>query len=219
MTTTDVAVSAPPNAWRTGAVDAVPFVVAVVPFGLAIGTAGASAGFSLAATMFGGAALLAGASQLAATDVLADGGGLVSLLIVVGLLNVRFVLYGTGVSTWFAGRSRRRRLLLAAPIIDQSFLLCQQRFADVEDETWRERYYRRRPRRWRRRISPARRSGTRPGLPCRPGSASISPLPSSSRGCSAPRWPIDTKRRRPSSPSCCFSAPPRWSVPRVCRSR
>lgn len=127
--------------WRAGVFDAVPFAVAIVPFGLAIGSAGATAEMSLPATLFGAVALLAGASQLAATDVVADGGRLGSLLIVVLLLNARFVLYGTGVSTWFAGRPKGRRLLLAVPIIDQTFMLCQQRFSTETDENWRERYY------------------------------------------------------------------------------
>lgn len=128
-------------AWRTGAIDAAPFVLAVVPFGLAIGTAGATTGLSLQATMFGAMALLAGASQLAATEALADDAGLVSVVAVVVLLNARFVLYGTGVSTWFVNRSRRRRLLLAVPIIDQTFLLCSQRFTTETDEDWREGYF------------------------------------------------------------------------------
>lgn len=130
-----------PSAWRCAVVDVVGLAVALIPFGLAIGAAGATADLSLLETLFGAVVLLAGAAQLATTDGLANGDGIGGILIVVCLMNARFVLYSVGLSTWFGGRPTWRRVLLSVPVIDQTFLLCQQRFATVSEERWRERYY------------------------------------------------------------------------------
>jgi len=60
---------------------------------------------------------------------------------VVVLVNLRFVFYGAGVARWFAEAPRRHRLLLAFPVVDQTFLLCQERFATESGLGWRRRYY------------------------------------------------------------------------------
>ena len=57
------------------------------------------------------------------------------------LINLRFVFYGAGVARWFAGAPLGRRLLLAFPIVDQTFLLCQKHFETEDDPLWRQRYY------------------------------------------------------------------------------
>lgn len=121
--------------------DTTPFAVALIPFGLAIGGASAEAGFSAWEAAFGAIALLAGASQLAAVEILGNGGGIAATAVVVALINLRFVFYGAAVARWFAAASLRRRLLLVIPVVDQTFLLCQERFADDTDLAWRQRYY------------------------------------------------------------------------------
>lgn len=121
--------------------DTAPFALALVPFGLAVGGASAAAGLSATTALFGAVVLLAGAAQLAAVEMLAADGGILSVVVVAALVNLRFVFYGAGVATWFDGLPLRRRLLLAFPIVDQTFLLCQQRFEDEHDPAWRQRYY------------------------------------------------------------------------------
>lgn len=121
--------------------DTAPFSVALIPFGMAIGSASAQAGFSAWESVFGGIALLAGASQLAAVEVMGNGGGIAATVMVVALINLRFVFYGAGVARWFATAPIRRRLLLVIPVVDQTFLLCQERFAAETDLRWRQRYY------------------------------------------------------------------------------
>jgi predicted branched-subunit amino acid permease len=121
--------------------DITPFAVALIPFGLAVGAASAHAGLSATTALFGAVVLLAGAAQLAAIEVLGADGGIVSMVVVAGLVNLRFVFYGAGVATWFEGLPLRRRLLLAFPIVDQTFMLCQRRFEHQPDLAWRQRYY------------------------------------------------------------------------------
>jgi predicted branched-subunit amino acid permease len=143
MTVTDsrtsAAVVASPA--RAGFDDALPFALALIPFGLAVGGASAAAGLSATTAAFGAVVLLAGAGQLAAVEVLGSGGGILSVVLIAGLVNLRFVFYGAGIAQWFTGLPLRQRLLLAFPIVDQTFILCQERFADQPDPDWRRRYY------------------------------------------------------------------------------
>lgn len=129
------------SAARAAAVDIAPFVVAVVPFGLAVGAAGAAAGLSLTELMFGAVTMLAGAGQLAAIQSIGRGESIAVVAAVVALVNLRFVVYGAGVAEWFRHLPRGRRLLLAFPVVDQTFLLCQQRFDGHPDLRWRQTYF------------------------------------------------------------------------------
>ena len=126
---------------RTALSDIAPFALALIPFGLAVGAASAAAHLSATTALFGAIVLLAGAAQLAAVELLGAGGGIASVVVVTALVNLRFVLYGSGVAAWFDGLPLRRRLLLAFPIVDQTFMLCQRRFESEHDHSWRQRYY------------------------------------------------------------------------------
>jgi len=128
-------------ATRRAARDTVPFAIALVPLSLAIGGASAAAGLSAVEAVFGAVALLAGAAQLAALETIRSDGGVVVAVTVVVLVNLRFVFYGAGVARWFVAASRRQRLLLVFPVVDQTFLLCQDRFTTEGDLAWRRRYY------------------------------------------------------------------------------
>lgn len=121
--------------------DSAPFVVALVPFGLAVGSASVAAGLSLAQSMFGAVVLLAGAAQLAVVESLGRGDGVVAAVVVTALVNLRFVYYGAGAARWFTGARLWQRLLLVFPLVDQTFLLGQQRFTEDTDIAWRRRYH------------------------------------------------------------------------------
>lgn len=141
MSTTDTATSDLATATRTALRDVVPFVVAIVPFGLAIGSASAAAGLTGFEAIFGAVTILAGSGQLAAIQTIGDEQGFVAVAVIVGLVNMRFVFYGAAVARWFDGAGRLRRLLLVYPIVDQTFMLCQQRFETISDLAWRQRYF------------------------------------------------------------------------------
>jgi predicted branched-subunit amino acid permease len=108
---------------------------------VAIGATLAASDVDPVAAHAGTAELSAGASQLAAHDLL-DGGA--SVAVAAGpaiLINVRFVLYGAGFARWFAGEPGWKRFTMVFPIVDQSFVLSERRFADHRDPGWRTRYY------------------------------------------------------------------------------
>jgi branched chain amino acid efflux pump len=130
-----------PGPVRQGLKDTAAFAVALVPFGLALGSASVAAGLSLAQAMFGALIMLAGAAQLAVVESLGRGDGAVAAVVITALINLRFVYYGAGAARWFAGAPLWRRLLLVYPLVDQNFLLGQQRFGADVDLRWRQRYY------------------------------------------------------------------------------
>lgn len=121
--------------------DTAPFVIALVPFGLAVGSASVAAGLSLAEAVYGALVLLAGAAQLAVVESIGRGDGVVAAVVVTALVNLRFVYYGAGAARWFAEAPMWQRLLLVFPLVDQTFLLGQQRFGDAVGLAWRRRYY------------------------------------------------------------------------------
>lgn len=129
------------DAFRTALRDTAPLALPLIPFALAIGSATASEGLPLLAGFFGGALLLAGASQLALTEVLGAGGTLAAAATVAAVVNLRFAIYSVGLAHWFAGERRSRVLLMAAALVDQTFLLCDQAFASRPEPAWRRRYY------------------------------------------------------------------------------
>ncbi len=129
------------SAVRTGAKDAMPFAAGLVPFSLAIGGASAAAGMTAFESIFAASVLMAGTAQLAATDVIASGGAMFATVTVVILVNLRFVLYGSGVARWFSDVSVTKQLLMVFAVVDATFLLCQERFTAGVDLAWRQRYY------------------------------------------------------------------------------
>lgn len=121
--------------------DAAPVAAALVPFALAIGAASAAAGLSFLEAIITPALLLAGSAQLAALDLVDSGAGIAVAGATAIVINLRLVLYSTGLRRWFAEAPRWQHLLLAIPLIDQNFLLCEERFAERTDLAWRRRYY------------------------------------------------------------------------------
>lgn len=116
-------------------------IVGLIPFALAIGASAAANGLTLFETLAGAWLLLAGSAQLAAVNLIGGDADVWLTVTTTAIINLRFVLYGAGVARWFAASSPLRRMLLAIPVVDQSFLLCEQRFTDEHDQRWRTNYY------------------------------------------------------------------------------
>ena len=134
-----------PSATRLAIKDTLPLAAAVLPFGLAIGATIADSELWAPGALAGALLLMAGASQLAVVGLLNSGAGIVVAVGTALLINARFVLYSAGLARWFRDEPLWRRLLLALPLVDQSFLLGQHRFEDGDTAAagprWRRTYY------------------------------------------------------------------------------
>src|SRR5262245_34179416 len=124
-----------------GGRDVLPLLAGLVPFATVIGVAihrtGVDAGASWAASIL----VCAGAAQLTAIELLGAGAAPLAIVATVVVINARFALFSAGLARWFETESLRRRLLLAFPLVDQLFLLCQRRFTDSDEPAERRAYY------------------------------------------------------------------------------
>lgn len=109
------------NELRLGALAVLPMLVGVVPFGLVAGAAPVDGGLGAWAGPAFSVIVFAGASQLAAINVLADGGSWVIAAIAACTINLRLLLYGASLAPHMARFSLRERLLAAYVLTDQAY--------------------------------------------------------------------------------------------------
>jgi predicted branched-subunit amino acid permease len=125
-----------------GARDITPMVIGVIPFGLAIGAAIGTSSMSAAQGLASGPSILAGAAQLTTVQMLDAGAAPLVVIVSALMINARLLLYSTSIAPWFRNEPLRRRLLLAAPVIDQMHFTCVPRFERGDlDATGRRAYY------------------------------------------------------------------------------
>lgn len=129
------------TAAQQGARDVLPFATAIVPFAFAIGSASVTAELSFLESSFASVALLAGAAQLAAVELIGAGESIALTVLIVTLINLRFVFYSAGLARWFGALSLGKQLTLAIPLVDANFMLAEERFAQHTDPVWRRSYY------------------------------------------------------------------------------
>jgi predicted branched-subunit amino acid permease len=115
---------------RAGVKAVAPMLVGVIPFGLVAGAA------PVAADLGGGIAVglstivFAGASQLAAIDVLADGGGALVAVVAACTINLRMLLYAASLAPHLAREPLGRRLSMAYLLTDQAYAVSILRWTE-----------------------------------------------------------------------------------------
>jgi predicted branched-subunit amino acid permease len=115
---------------RAGAAAIAPMLVGVVPFGLVAGATPVSEGLGTAAAMGFATIVFAGASQLAAIDVLADGGSAVVAIIAACTINLRILLYSASLAPHLAAEPLKRRLAMAYLLTDQAYAVSITRWTE-----------------------------------------------------------------------------------------
>jgi predicted branched-subunit amino acid permease len=126
---------------RAGALDISPMLFGVVPFGLVAGATPVSEGLGIAAAMGFATIVFAGASQLAAIDVLADGGSALVAVVTACTINLRMLLYSASLAPLLAKESLPRRLGVAYFLTDQAYATSITRWSGDDDPTRRLPYY------------------------------------------------------------------------------
>ena len=119
---------------RAGAAAVAPMLVGVVPFGLVAGATPAANGLGVGAAVGLSTIVFAGASQLAATDVLANGGSAVVAALAACTINLRMLLYSASLAPLLAAEPLRRRLAAAYLLTDQAYALSVTRWTAAGDE-------------------------------------------------------------------------------------
>lgn len=107
---------------RAGAAAIVPMLLGVVPFGLVAGAAPVEGGLGAWSAIGFSTIVFAGASQLAAIDVLADGGSWFVAAVAACTINLRLLLYSASLAPFVADLPLRQRLLVGYGLTDQAYV-------------------------------------------------------------------------------------------------
>lgn len=107
---------------RAGAVAVAPMLIGVVPFGLVAGASPVEGGLGAWSAVGFSTIVFAGASQLAATDVLADGGSWLVAVVAACTINLRLLLYSASLAPHVARFPLRHRLLVGYVLTDQAYV-------------------------------------------------------------------------------------------------
>ncbi len=119
------------------------FGLVVAPFAVIFGIVSASMGLSDFQTFGFSVIVLAGASQIASLDLLNDGAPIFIAVLTGAILNLRMLMYSAALAPTVQNLSYRTRLLMAYSLVDQCFVLSQNKFIDEPDWTHaaRSQYY------------------------------------------------------------------------------
>lgn len=126
--------SMPRTDLRAGAMAIVPMLIGVIPFGLVAGVTpvvgglgeGSAVGFSLI--------VFAGASQLAAIEVLTDGGAAVVAALAACTINLRMLLYSASLAPFLARERLGRRMVVAYLLTDQAYAVSILRWSGEREQ-------------------------------------------------------------------------------------
>jgi predicted branched-subunit amino acid permease len=124
--------------FAAGARAITPLVMGTAPYALAIGAASSGLGIDRLTTWIGSWSMVAGTAQLTAMQLLHEGAAPVVALVAALVVNARFAVYSGGLVQWFPTASRRERLLIAFPLVDQVFMTATAAF-EVQPMDHRER--------------------------------------------------------------------------------
>jgi predicted branched-subunit amino acid permease len=126
---------------RAGAAAVAPMLVGVVPFGLVAGAAPVTDGFTTWVAVGFSTIVFAGASQLAAIDVLGDGGSFLVAAIAAWTINLRMLLYSASLAPPLAEKPLRDRMAVAYLLTDQAYAVSVTRWDGTDDPSRRLPYY------------------------------------------------------------------------------
>ena len=112
-----------------GARAVAPMLVGVIPFGLVAGATPATTGLGGGTSIGLSTIVFAGASQLAAADVLADGGSALVAVVAACTINLRMLLYSASLAPHLTHVPLRRRLFMAYLLTDQAYAVSITRWS------------------------------------------------------------------------------------------
>ena len=127
--------------FRAGSRSVAAMLVGVIPFGLVAGASPVAEGLGGWAALGFSSIVFAGASQLAAIDVLGDGGGALVAAVAAWTINLRMVLYSASLAPHLAHEPLRTRLGVAYLLTDQAYAVSISRWTGDDDPARRVPFY------------------------------------------------------------------------------
>lgn len=121
--------------------DVAPILLGLVPFGLITGVTGAAAGIDALDMVIMSAIVYAGASQLAAVSLIGASAAPWVVLLTVGLINLRFLMYSASLAPWVQRYGPLSRLVIAYLLVDHTYALSVIRYGSEGEDFGRRAYY------------------------------------------------------------------------------
>lgn len=106
---------------RAGAMAILPMLIGVIPFGLVAGVTPVANGLGAGAAVGFSTVVFAGASQLAAIDVLSNGGAAIVAALAALTINLRMLLYSASIAPYLSRETFGRRMVVAYLMTDQAY--------------------------------------------------------------------------------------------------
>ncbi len=121
--------------FRAGAAMIAPMLIGVVPFGLVAGVTAVAGGLGVGAAIGFSTIVFAGASQLAAIDVLTNGGTAVVAALAACTINLRMVLYSASLAPYLTHETIPRRAVVSYLMTDQAYVVSISHWAGTGHDT------------------------------------------------------------------------------------
>ena len=102
----------------SGARDTIPVVVGAIPFGIIFGALSISAGLSVAATLGMSLFVFAGSSQFVAAGLVAQGAGILVIVLTTFVVNLRHALYSASLGPYLSKLPQRWLLIGNLRVVD-----------------------------------------------------------------------------------------------------
>jgi predicted branched-subunit amino acid permease len=110
-----------------------PWLIGLAPFGLVIGVSAAEADIPTLAGWLTGPTIYAGSAQVATIQMLDAGAAAYAVIITALVINIRLILYSAAMATYWRGTPLWWRLVGGYLLIDPSFVVGVERYADEPD--------------------------------------------------------------------------------------
>lgn len=118
-----------------------PILLGIMPFGLITGVTGAAAGIHPVDMVFMSAVVYAGASQLAAISLIGASAAPWVVLLTVGLINLRFLMYSASMAPWLTRYGPLSRMVASYLLVDHTYALSVIRYGAEGEDFGRRSYY------------------------------------------------------------------------------
>lgn len=123
------------DVYLQGCRDGLPFMLVVVPFGLLFGVVALDAGLSFVEAMAMTSLVIAGASQFTAVHLLADGTGVVVVILTALAVNLRMAMYSAALVPHLGAAPLWQRALVAYLNFDQTYAVSIATYESRSDWT------------------------------------------------------------------------------------
>ncbi|MGQ7843875.1 AzlC family ABC transporter permease [Granulosicoccus sp. 3-233] len=125
----------------SGARDTIPVVVGAIPFGILFGALAINAGLSIAATLGMSLFVFAGSSQFVAAGLVAQGAGILVIVLTTFVVNLRHALYSASLGPYLSRLPQRWLIPLGFWLTDETFAVVVQRYARGDDSPFTHWYH------------------------------------------------------------------------------